>query len=240
MSAEHRLWSHVLTPLRLRRLAFRNRLADLRNRRAYTARNVTRRNTREAYELLYSDDVLVAEYLEPGRLAFYEEVADVAAALGPRRVLDVGCGTGHVLRALLDRVGVDEAAGIDYAASALARARLLVPEASFELADLIAFDVANPYDLVICTEVLEHVLDPASARTALGRATAPGGHVLVTVPDGDTDDWEGHVNFWSAGDLERFLRPLGSVESRRLNGDVLLAVAAVPEAPDPKAVDLPL
>lgn len=99
------------------------------------------------------------------------------------RILDAGCGLGNVTAVLeqgfpgVDVVGVDSSASrLDAAAgggvrSPLARAdlgRLPVGDASF--------------DAVICSEVLEHVDDPAAALTELHRVLRPGGTLVVTVP----------------------------------------------------------
>src|SRR5262245_5291852 len=79
-------------------------LRALRRRYRPTAESITRANTLEAYEQVYGSDRMLAEVLVPGRLEFYEEVAAICARLEPRRIVDVGCGTGHVLRFLVDRL----------------------------------------------------------------------------------------------------------------------------------------
>src|SRR4051812_11363078 len=52
-----------------------------------------------------------------------------------------------------------------------------------------AFDLCSPegtlpgpFDVVICEQVLEHVVDPLTAVRTLRRLCAPGGHVLVSTP----------------------------------------------------------
>lgn len=191
---------------------------------------MTRWNTRAAYEALYRSDRLVGEYLTPERMAFYEAVAVEVAALQPLSVLDVGCGTGHLLRAVKARLGASELFGIDYAKRAIRRSRRVVPDANLEVADLFTFAPGRTFDLVLCTEVLEHLADPESARTALGRLVAPAGHIVATVPDGEQDDWEGHVNFWSLDEFRTFLEPLGQTRVRRLEHGTLLAVVEVAAA----------
>jgi ubiquinone/menaquinone biosynthesis C-methylase UbiE len=63
------------------------------------------------------------------------------------------------------------------------------------------------FDLVTCTETLEHLERPKEALQEMFRILKPGGHLVVTVPDGTKDDWSGHVNFWSAEELRRILLP---------------------------------
>jgi SAM-dependent methyltransferase len=40
----------------------------------------------------------------------------------------------------------------------------------------------DSFDCVICTEVLEHCVDPAAALREMGRVLKPGGHAFVTTP----------------------------------------------------------
>jgi 2-polyprenyl-3-methyl-5-hydroxy-6-metoxy-1,4-benzoquinol methylase len=186
-----------------------------------SVRNITRKNTLRAYNRVYRSDLLLAEYLAPARLAFYDEVTESFARLTPRRVIDVGCGTGHLLRSLVDRMPVepDFVVGVDRSRTAIRRARALVPEGTFVVADLYRLPLdAERFDLVLCIEVLEHVREPALAVDALCRLCAPGGRVAITVPDGAQDSWEGHVNFWDEGEFHAFLAPHALVGIDRIEG----------------------
>ena len=71
----------------------------------------------------------------------------------------------------------------------------------------IPFRSTSASDLVICTEVLEHLYDPGQAVELLLSLCAHGGRVAITVPDGAEDSWEGHVNFWDEAAFHRFLEP---------------------------------
>jgi len=60
---------------------------------------------------------------------------------------------------------------------------------SYEQLSYPAFDLCapadtlpGPFDVVICEQVLEHVVDPLTAVQSLRRLCAPGGHVLVSTP----------------------------------------------------------
>lgn len=204
---------------------------EYRYRYGRSARNVTRRNSRRAYQKLYAADDLMAEYLVPERLAFYDEVASIAAPYAGQSVLDVGCGSGNLLRALLDCVdssgkSVARVLAVDHARSALERTAELVPEAEVRVFDLMRDELRGErFDLVLCTEVLEHLRRPEIARDRLATACAAEGTILITVPDGATDEWEGHVNFWAEDDLRAFLQPLGANTVQRIDtGRGLLAI----------------
>jgi len=99
------------------------------------------------------------------------------------RVLDLGCGAGRFVRALRE-IGAD-AVGVEIAEGALERARRNVPGADLRRVEP---DGSLPLghgevDLVWCSEVLEHVADTTSFLTEARRVLAPGGRILVTVPD---------------------------------------------------------
>lgn len=198
---------------------------ELRYRYGRSARNLTRRNSRRAYEKLYAADDLLAEYLGPERLAFYEEVASIAASYAGHSVVDVGCGSGNLLRQVLDRTvdsgaTVDRVLALDHTRSALERTAELVPEAEGRIFDLMRDDLdGERFDLVLCTEVLEHLRRPEAACDRLARACAAGGTILITVPDGAVDAWEGHVNFWTEDELRAFLQPFGATTVQRVDAD---------------------
>ncbi len=111
---------------------------DWRAAHERSAKNITRKNTLRAYNRVYRSDSLLAEYLAPARLDFYDEVAERCARLTPRRVIDVGCGTGHLLRSLVDRMPVEPPliVGVDRSRTAIRRARVLFPKGRFVVADL--------------------------------------------------------------------------------------------------------
>jgi SAM-dependent methyltransferase len=104
---------------------------------------------------------------------------DIAEPLSHARgkVVDVGCG-GQPYRSLLPPNV--EYIGIDIAES---RAHF-----GYRAPDTVYFggpvwpNVATGADLVLCTEVLEHVLDPSSFLREAYRCLRPGGRLLLTVP----------------------------------------------------------
>jgi 2-polyprenyl-3-methyl-5-hydroxy-6-metoxy-1,4-benzoquinol methylase len=194
---------------------------DFKNRHVHKAHNLSRKNTRRAFDRLYGDARLRDVYLGPERLAFYREVADVTARLQPHSIIDVGCGTGDLLHELVERAAPERVVGIDYTRSGIRRAGQLVPDGEFLVANLYDLDLDETFDVVLCTEVLEHVPDPAGAVERLLQLCGGSGAIVITVPDGAADAWEGHVNFWTAAELEEFLGRYGDVELTRMGGDLL-------------------
>ena len=199
----------------------------MRNRHGRGVYAAVWRNTKDGYERLYADSELLEEYETPDRAAFHAAVATICAGFQPASVVDVGCGAGHLLAQIDERMsGRAELVGVDHAVSGIERLRQRLPGAEGIVADIGQLDLGDRrFDLVVCTEVLEHLDEPAVAVSALGRLRAVDGVVVVTVPDGAHDTWEGHVNFWTDAELAALLAPIGGVEVDRIGPtDDLLAI----------------
>jgi 2-polyprenyl-3-methyl-5-hydroxy-6-metoxy-1,4-benzoquinol methylase len=140
------------------------------------------------------------------------------------RVLDLGCGTGE-LGARLRACG-HEVVGVDRVESEGVRERLdaFVPG---DLGEAIPEAVGGDYDVVLAADVLEHVRDPDRLLGDLVKRLAPGGSVIVSVPNfahwyprarvalGRFDyDRRGildqdHVRFFTKASFERMLAAAG-------------------------------
>jgi ubiquinone/menaquinone biosynthesis C-methylase UbiE len=96
-----------------------------------------------------------------------------------RRLLDVGCGTGHHMAALGQR-GF-EVAGVDGSPEMLEHARTLNPGADVRLSDVESLPYPDgSFDYVLCIEVLRYLSDPARCIHEMARVLAPGGVALFT------------------------------------------------------------
>jgi 2-polyprenyl-3-methyl-5-hydroxy-6-metoxy-1,4-benzoquinol methylase len=102
------------------------------------------------------------------------------------RMLDVGCGTAATTRAVKSARDVVWSAGIEYSADVANFARphldqLWVGDASS--APVEADISPDSLDLVLCLDVLEHLADPWSLVKRLSLLLAPGGRLIVSVPN---------------------------------------------------------
>ena len=93
------------------------------------------------------------------------------------RILDLGCGTGH-LTAQIAAAGA-EVIGIDKSAAMLEEARKQYPDLRFEQADATDFAFDAPFDAIFSNAVLHWVLDAERAVACIARALKPGGRFVA-------------------------------------------------------------
>ena len=118
--------------------------------------------------------------LNPVRLKYVERIG----TLPGKRVLDVGCG-GGILAEAMARAGA-EVLGIDLAPAVIQVAELHAVESKVQVnyrviaAEALAAEKPQPFDLITCMEMLEHVPDPGSSLAALAALVRPEGDVIVS------------------------------------------------------------
>jgi 2-polyprenyl-3-methyl-5-hydroxy-6-metoxy-1,4-benzoquinol methylase/chromosome segregation ATPase len=99
-------------------------------------------------------------------------------------VLDVGCGPGIVSRALAERGCRVYGIEVDSRKAAVARASCVeVAEADLETVSLPALFGGQRFDAILCLDVLEHLKNPLAVLSELRAMLAPGGAVLISVPN---------------------------------------------------------
>jgi SAM-dependent methyltransferase len=106
-----------------------------------------------------------------------------------RSFLEVGCGTGFVLRRLAKDFPKTSMTAVEYYDSALPFARERCPRAAISQADITNLPFEGEFDVVGCFDVLEHIQDDVEALRNLKKSLKPGGLLLVSVPQ--------HMWLWS-------------------------------------------
>lgn len=112
-------------------------------------------------------------------------VADAAGVTNGQRVLDVGCGTGIVARALARRVrATGSVVGLDVNEGMLAVAQQAAPGVEWRhgVAESLPFD-DNRFDAVVSQFALMFFEDKAAALGEMMRVLRPGGRMVIAVWD---------------------------------------------------------
>jgi SAM-dependent methyltransferase len=116
------------------------------------------------------------------------QAAMLAELLGsiqaPATIVDVGCGDGFATSVAAGRNAGHHFAGLDWSAGSLAAAKtrgLTVLRAELDAPRLPLRD--GSVDVIVMSEVIEHLVDTDSAVEAAHRALRPGGSLLLSTPN---------------------------------------------------------
>ena len=141
-------------------------------------------------------------------------------------VFDAGCGNGAFLKVLMER-GY-QVAGCDASQSGVAHAKLACSDRirieQMSVYDNLADTFGDSWDVVIATEVIEHLYDPRLFIAQVVRLLRPNGVLILSTPfhgywknllvavTGKMDAhftalWDGgHIKFWSYRTLTQLLQ----------------------------------
>jgi len=138
-----------------------------------------------------------------------------------KKVLDIGCGTGDLI-GVLEANGLD-VSGLDPSTYAIEIAKTAGYKKVYNssLKDFFKNNTEK-FDVVILVNVLEHVPDPRNTIRMSREMLAPGGIIIIVVPNdfskiqavakkkiGTTDDWwvaiPDHINYFNYSSLNNFM-----------------------------------
>ncbi len=172
-------------------------------------------------EINWSDPAVTRGYLNNSRIALFHEVLNIAKKnnihFDDKTILDVGSGTGYLLRLINQKFKPKALVGYDSYTELNKVASVICPEMTIFEKDLFSA-YESSYDIIFCTETLEHVTRPDEALANMQQYVNPSGYILLTVPDGRKDTYGshgmypnkkgywGHINFWSIESWDIFLK----------------------------------
>ena len=150
---------------------------------------------------------------------FLDAMAETLTPFQQHSILDFGCGEAFFWQEMQQRsCHPSRLTGIDLRDDALDEARQRLPEHRFLKQDLLHWEPEEKFDLVMASQVLEHLPEPGQFLDKLSELSQ--GHILLSVP------WEPffrlcnlargrdilrlgnhpeHINLWGARSFVRFV-----------------------------------
>ncbi|MBS0308972.1 MAG: class I SAM-dependent methyltransferase [Proteobacteria bacterium] len=174
---------------------------------------------------VYGDDYALASASPLADAARARAYADALTRLVTphRRILEIGCGSGALLRELHGRWLDASLTGLDPAVpeSAGNGARIRYKRGFFE-----AFgEEKEEFDLIFSVNVIEHVADPGEFFARAAALLAPGGQMVFFCPTSEPPNLEllfhDHLHTFTPAALERLARAVGmtmQIQENRVEG----------------------
>lgn len=106
-----------------------------------------------------------------------EGVVELLQPKAGERILDLGCGTGHLTQKIAESGA--QAVGVDASPSMIGQARQNFPALRFVLQDAAAITFDQEFDAVFSNAALHWMLNPAAVVSAVSKALRPGGRFVA-------------------------------------------------------------
>lgn len=150
---------------------------------------------------------------------FYSSLISLAKPLKAKSILDAGCGEGFTMNELNKNGIGKEIEGVEYSKDAISLGKKLFPNLTIKQGSVYELPYKDDsFDLIVCTEVLEHLGDPKKAIQEMLRVSKK--YLIISVPNeplfmlsnflrgknlsrlgNDTE----HVNHWNPLSFKRYL-----------------------------------
>lgn len=150
---------------------------------------------------------------------FYKALISLSKPLKPTSILDAGCGEGFTIIKLTENKIGKKIEGVENSELAIKLSKEINPQLNIKHGDVYSLPYKeNSFDLVICTEVLEHLERPKNGLLELIRVAKK--HLLLTVPNEPWFTYQRlirgknilhfgahpeHVNHWTSNQFKKFL-----------------------------------
>lgn len=151
---------------------------------------------------------------------FYKNLIELSQPLKPFSILDAGCGEGITLNKLINNGIGEKLEGVEPLKLAIKLSKKVNPNLKIIQGDIYSLPYKkNSFDLVICTEVLEHLTNPEDALDELKRVSKK--YLLISVPNEPYFTFQRiirgknllhfgahpeHIQHWTSGGFKKFLK----------------------------------
>jgi SAM-dependent methyltransferase len=153
----------------------------------------------------------------PGRNYRFQKIIEMFPDESNLKVLDFGCGTGNLLAMLQKYFPLNQYTGADSSATALERTLKKAPGVNAKLIQVSGDDAhldlsSDSFDVVVCSEVFEHIKNENKSVSLIYDLVKPGGTLLCSVPAGPMSHFDrfiGHHRHYSKAELRALLENSG-------------------------------
>ncbi len=181
-------------------------------------------NYKAFYEGYHRRRLLPKRLITPKNFTYRHIIFALDRYLKGKTVLDFGSGVGSLALYLAGRgkqvTGVELSEKAVNAANRSAEKFGLTRRVKFLRRDIFKTELKQKFDLVICSEVLEHLPDDAKALNKIHSLLKPSGRILVSVPSAKApliklgaiknfDRWSGHLRRYTLESLTGLLNNRG-------------------------------
>jgi len=151
---------------------------------------------------------------------FFRNLLNLIASKKVDLILDVGCGEGFTLNRLKEHGIGKRLEGVEHSTDAISLGKKIYPEIKIKQGDIYKLPYENnSFDLVLCTEVLEHLEEPEKALKELARVSKK--YLVISVPNEPFfmfaqfvrgKNWSRlgndieHVNHWTMFGFPKFIK----------------------------------
>jgi ubiquinone/menaquinone biosynthesis C-methylase UbiE len=113
---------------------------------------------------------------------FFSSLISLIKPLRADSILDAGCGEGFTMNKLLENNLAKKIEGIEYSNESVNFGKKLFPNLAIKQANIYELPYKdNAFDLIMCTEVLEHLEKPARALEEMLRVSKK--YLVISVPN---------------------------------------------------------
>lgn len=134
------------------------------------------------------------------------------------RLLDAGCGTGHLLYFIMkeNKKRFESIEGVDFSVEACKNTSKLLGIKTYPCDLKNISKLGKKYDVIICSEVIEHIKEDEKILTNLRKLLNNNGKLILTVPYlksnwGGFDEISGHLRRYDLNELENKLKKTGFI-----------------------------
>jgi ubiquinone/menaquinone biosynthesis C-methylase UbiE len=125
----------------------------------------------------------------PTAIALAKKLAEIMGPKKNAQILDLGCGSGSILKIFEDKLPSASLTGIDFAVELLKLAEKKLKRTNLKQMDLMSYDFNGRFDLIIATFSLIHLTDEElnEIATKIKTILNPDGYLYLSFILGDEE-----------------------------------------------------